>query len=374
MSIIETPPEDRLPVQTYVVEYHEEIIRDAIRREMKRGGQVYFVYNRVQSIDRMAERIAEMLPDARIKVAHGQMPEELLEKVMLEFYEGSFDVLVCTSIIENGLDVPNANTIVAYDADRFGLSQLYQMRGRVGRSPRPAYAYFTYRPDKVLSQIAEKRLQAIKEFAELGAGFKIAMRDLEIRGAGNLLGSQQHGHIVSVGFEMYCQLLDEAVHELKDGRVVELPAEPLLELTVDAYLDGDYISDAMHKIEIYQRIAAVRNEEHIREIVDELIDRFGEPSPPVINLLAVARLKNFARRLGIRSVIQRKDQVEITFGDQPNVDVQNILALKEKFPMRVSILPGPPEMIKLRTVKLVPPLMEWLTKIVTGLAAPSGSN
>ncbi|MDR3589695.1 MAG: transcription-repair coupling factor [Negativicutes bacterium] len=369
MSIIETPPEDRLPVQTYVVEYHEEIIRDAIRREMKRGGQVYFVYNRVQTIDRMTERLAEMLPDAKIKVAHGQMPEELLEKAMLEFYEGRFDVLVCTSIIENGLDVPNANTIVAYDADRFGLSQLYQMRGRVGRSPRPAYAYFTYRPDKVLSQIAEKRLQAIKEFAELGAGFKIAMRDLEIRGAGNLLGSQQHGHIVSVGFEMYCQLLDEAVHELKDGRAVELPPEPVLELNVDAYIDGDYISDAMHKIEIYQRIAAIRSEDHIRGIIDELIDRFGEPSPPVLNLLAVARLKNFARGLGVRSVIQRADQVEITFGDQPNVDVHNILALRAQFPMRVSILPGPPEMIRLRTVKLVPPLLDWLTKIFAGLAA-----
>ncbi|MDR3559969.1 MAG: transcription-repair coupling factor [Negativicutes bacterium] len=374
MSIIETPPEDRLPVQTYVVEYHEEIIRDAIRREMKRGGQIYFVYNRVQTIDRMAERIAVMLPDAKIKVAHGQMAEELLEKVMLEFYEGRFDVLVCTSIIENGLDVPNANTIIAYDADRFGLSQLYQMRGRVGRSPRPAYAYFTYRADKVLTEVAEKRLQAIKEFAELGAGFKIAMRDLEIRGAGNLLGSQQHGHIVNVGFEMYCRLLDEAVQELKEGRTVEPPAEPVLEFTVDAYLDGDYISDAMHKIEVYQRIAAIRSEEHISEILDELIDRFGEPTLPVINLLAVARIKNYARRLGIRSVIQRKDLVEITFGDQPNVDIHNVLALKERMPTRVSILPGPPEVIRMRTVKLVTPLLEWLNKIFAGLAAPSAGN
>ncbi len=368
MSVIETPPEDRLPVQTYVVEYDEEIIRDAIRRELKRGGQVYFVYNRVQTIDRMAERLSEMMPDARVKVAHGQMAEELLEQVMLEFYEGRYDVLVCTSIIENGLDVPNANTIIVYDGDRFGLSQLYQMRGRVGRSPRMAYAYFTYRREKVLTEVAEKRLQAIKEFAELGAGFKIAMRDLEIRGAGNLLGSQQHGHIVSVGFEMYCRLLDEAVAELKGGQPVEPTPEPVLEFNVDAYLDGDYIGDAMHKIEVYQRIAAIRNEAHIGEIVDELIDRFGEPTPPVMNLLAVARLKNLARRIGARSVVEYADRVEITFGEQPQVTVENILAMKEKYPTRLKILPGPPETIRLRTGKLAAPLLDWLAKVLAGLA------
>lgn len=368
MSIIETPPEDRLPVQTYVVEYHEEIIRDAIRREMKRGGQVYFVYNRVQTIDKIAQRIGEMMPDARVKVGHGQMAEELLEQVMLDFYEGRFDILVCTSIIENGLDVPNANTIIVYDADRFGLSQLYQMRGRVGRSPRLAYAYFTYRPDKVLSEVAEKRLQAIKEFAELGAGFKIAMRDLEIRGAGNLLGSQQHGHIVSVGFEMYCRLLDEAVQELKGGQVIEPMPEPVLEFNVDAYLDGDYINDAMHKIEIYQRIAAIRNEEHINDMVDELIDRFGDPTPPVLNLLAVARIKNLARQLGMRSIIQRKDFVEIIFGEHPNIDIQNILALKVRFPSQVRILPGPPETLHLRTGGRSQPFLRWLTEILSELA------
>lgn len=368
MSVIETPPEDRLPVQTYVVEYNEEIVRDAIRRELKRGGQVYFVYNRVQTIDRTAERLAEMLPDARVKVAHGQMAEELLEQVMLDFYEGRFDVLVCTSIIENGLDVPNANTIIVYDGDRFGLSQLYQMRGRVGRSPRMAAAYFTYRPEKVLTEVAEKRLQAIKEFAELGAGFKIAMRDLEIRGAGNLLGSQQHGHIVSVGFEMYCRLLDEAVQELKGGQPVEPAPEPVLEFNVDAYLDGDYIGDAMHKIEVYQRIAAIRSEAHISEILDELIDRFGEPTPPVVNLLAVARLKNLARQIGARSVVEHADRVEIAFGDQPQVAVENILAVKEKYPTRLRFLPGPPETIRLRTGKLAAPLLDWLAKILGELA------
>lgn len=352
MSIIETPPEDRFPVQTYVVEYNEQIIRDAIKRELKRGGQVYFVYNRVETIDKVQRQLSEMLPDAKIQSAHGQMPEELLEQVMLDFYEGHDEVLVCTSIIENGLDVSNANTIVIYDADHFGLSQLYQMRGRVGRSHRMAFAYFTYRADKVLTEVAEKRLQAIKEFAELGAGFKIAMRDLEIRGAGNLLGAQQHGHIASVGFEMYCRLLEEAVQELRIGRRVELPVEPVLELNVEAYLSGDYIGDAMHKIEIYQRIAAIRNEEHVSQLLDELIDRFGDPSKTVLNLLTVARIKNIARQLGVKSIIQQLRGLEIIFGDQPNVNINGILELKQQFGSNVTMLPGPPEIIKLRLTKL----------------------
>jgi len=352
MSVIETPPEERFPVQTYVVEYHDEIIRDAIKRELKRGGQVYFVYNRVETIDKIQRHLSDMLPDAKIKTAHGQMPEELLEQVMLDFYEGHDDVLVCTSIIENGLDVPNANTIIVYDADRFGLSQLYQMRGRVGRSHRMAFAYFTYRPDKVLTEIAEKRLQAIKEFAELGAGFKIAMRDLEIRGAGNLLGAQQHGHIASVGFEMYCRLLDEAVQELQTGRQVEIPLEPVLELNVEAYLNGDYISDAMHKIEIYQRVAAIRSEEHISQLLDELIDRFGEPPQAVLNLLMVARIKNIARKLGVRSIIHQLKGLEVVFSDKPNVELERILELKKQFGINVSIMPGPPETINLKLTKL----------------------
>ncbi|MEN6567324.1 MAG: transcription-repair coupling factor [Veillonellales bacterium] len=368
MSIIETPPEERFPVQTYVVEYQDEIIRDAIKRELKRGGQVYFVYNRVQTIDKVHRQLAEMLPDAKIQTSHGQMPEELLEQVMLDFYEGHDDVLVCTSIIENGLDVPNANTIIIYDSDRFGLSQLYQMRGRVGRSHRMAFAYFTYRRDKVLTEVAEKRLQAIKEFAELGSGFKIAMRDLELRGAGNLLGAQQHGHIVSVGFEMYCRLLDEAVQELKTGKIVEPAAEPVLEFDVEAYLSGDYISDAMHKIEIYQRIAAIRSEQHIQELLDELIDRFGEPSEPVLNLLSVARIKNLARELGVRSIIQKTGVVEILFGDQPNVTVENIMRLKKVFPTRILILPGPPERLNVRTTKISgKSLLKWLSGLLAVL-------
>ena len=365
MSIIETPPEERFPVQSYVVEYDEEIIRDAIKRELKRGGQVYFVYNRVQTIDKMYRRLAEMLPDAKIRVAHGQMPEELLERAMLDFYEGHDDVLLCTSIIENGLDVPNANTIIVYDADRFGLSQLYQMRGRVGRSHRMAFAYFTYRADKVLTEVAEKRLQAIKEFAELGAGFKIAMRDLEIRGAGNILGAQQHGNIVSVGFEMYCRLLEEAVQHLKTGQSVQVPIEPVLEFNTDAYISGDYISDAMHKIEIYQRIAASRSEQHVADLLDEMIDRFGEPPQCVLNLLEVVKIKNLARTIGIRSVIQHPNYVEVMFSDRPNVDPAQIMALKEAFPARVNIYP---EGIRLKTLQIAnDSLLTWLVKVFTAL-------
>jgi len=365
MSIIETAPEERFPVQSYVVEYDEEIIRDAIKRELKRGGQVYFVYNRVQTIDKMYRRLAEMLPDAKIRVAHGQMPGDLLERAMLDFYEGNDDVLLCTSIIENGLDVPNANTIIVYDADRFGLSQLYQMRGRVGRSHRMAFAYFTYRPDKVLTEVAEKRLQAIKEFAELGAGFKIAMRDLEIRGAGNILGAQQHGNIVSVGFEMYCRLLDEAVQHLKTGQIATVAMEPVLEFNIDAYISGDYISDAMHKIEIYQRIAASRSEEHITDLLDELIDRFGEPPQCVLNLLEVVKIKNLARTIGIRSVIQHPNDVEVMFGDRPNVEPTQVMALKEKFPGRVNIYP---EGIRVKTLQIANnSLLPWLVKVLTTL-------
>ena len=371
MSIIETPPEERYPVQTYVVEYNETIIREALRRELKRGGQAYFVYNRVQTIDKIHKQLSEMLPDARIRTAHGQMPEELLEQVMFEFYEGQFDILVCTSIIENGLDVPNANTIIVYDADYFGLSQLYQMRGRVGRSHRMAYAYFTYRRDKVLTEVAEKRLQAIKEFAELGAGFKIAMRDLEIRGAGNLLGAQQHGHIATVGFELYCRLLEEAVAELKSGGAVpeKLP-EPVLDLQAEAYLTGDYISDAMHKMEIYQRVAAVRNAEQLSDLVDELIDRFGEMPEPVNNLLTVVRIKNLAREIGIVSIIERKGILELQFSDKPNLIPDAIMELKARYPGRISLLPGPPQSIRVKTVNLTASVLVWLETILKAMLAP----
>lgn len=375
MSIIETPPEERFPVQTYVVENNDGIIRDAIRRELKRGGQVYFVYNRVETIDKMRSKLAEMLPDARIQTAHGQMPEELLEQVMSDFYENKYDILLATSIVENGLDVANANTIIVYNADHFGLSQLYQMRGRVGRSSHMAFAYFVYQQDKVLTETAEKRLQAIKEFAELGAGFKIAMRDLEIRGAGNLLGSQQHGHIASVGFEMYCRLLEEAVQELKSGQKTVEKIDPVIEVQTEAYIDGGYVSDAMHKIEIYQRIAALRNGEQIRSLLDDLIDRFGEPTPVVMNLLQVARLKNYARNLGIKSIVEKAMFVEITFGPEPTFEVDDLLKLKNQLGSVLRFLPEPTPLMRIKTTPASKKnTLNYLTRILMILVGEDGSK
>ena len=342
MSIIETPPADRFPVQTYVVEDNDAIIAGAIKRELKRGGQVYFVYNRVDTIDRMREKLEALVPDARVQTAHGQMPEELLERVMMDFYEGEYDILLATSIVENGLDVANANTIIVYNADHFGLSQLYQMRGRVGRSHHMAFAYFVYQADKILTETAEKRLQAMKEFAELGAGFKIAMRDLEIRGAGNLLGSQQHGHIASVGFEMYCKLLEEAVDKLQNGEreVPEVQPDPIIDLQVEAYIDGDYVSDAMHKIEIYQRIAAIRTNEEIHNLLDELIDRFGEPTPAVMNLLEVARIKNYARALKIRTISKLPKALDIYILPGHRLPAKGLIAVDKVLGRSMRSLPG----------------------------------
>jgi transcription-repair coupling factor (superfamily II helicase) len=307
LSVIETPPENRFPVQTYVLEYSGALVREAIERELARGGQVYFLYNQVQNIEQMAEQVRMLVPDARVAVAHGQMPETELEKVMLDFLDGEYDVLVSTTIIETGVDIPNVNTLIIYDADKMGLSQLYQLRGRVGRSNRIAYAYFTYQRDKVLSEAAEKRLQAIKEFTELGSGFKIAMRDLSIRGAGNILGAEQHGHIASVGFELYSQMLKEAVAELQGKNVSEEPKEPVIELPVDAYLPGEYIPDEKQKIELYKKIRAVRTVQETWDLEEEIEDRFGDLPDPVQMLLKVARIKAYAIRYGIESVEYKTD-------------------------------------------------------------------
>ena len=341
MSIIETPPAERFPVQTYVVENNDAIIRGAMKREIKRGGQVFFVYNRVDSIEHMHERLQQLVPEARIGVAHGQMPEEALERVMMDFYEGEYDILLATSIVENGLDVANANTIIVYNADHFGLSQLYQMRGRVGRSHHMAFAYFVYQADKVLTETAEKRLQAMKEFAELGAGFKIAMRDLEIRGAGNLLGSQQHGHIASVGFEMYCKLLEEAIERLQNGKQGEKAAsvapDPLIDIHVEAYIDGGYIDDGMHKIEIYQRIAALRTDAELDALYEELKDRFGEPTKPVLALLDIARIRNYARDVGLRSIAETGEGrfIDLVLLPGRKLPVPVLLALDHQYNRRL---------------------------------------
>ncbi len=331
ISIIEDPPEERYPVQTYVMEYNREVVKDAIIREIGRQGQVFYLYNRVRSIDVKATEIQAMVPDARIAVAHGQMEERQLEDVMMSFIAGEFDVLVCTTIIESGLDMPNVNTIIVEDADRMGLAQLYQLRGRVGRSNRLAYAYITYKKDKIVNEVAEKRLQAIKEFTELGSGFKIAMRDMEIRGAGNLLGSQQHGHMESVGYDMYCRLLDEAVRELKGEPVKKEEAEITIDINVSAYIDDSYISTESRKIEMYRKIAAIRVEQDVLDIKDELMDRYGEITDPVENLVKIAYIKALACSLGFSSVTQKNDTIILSIASGKNVNLQAFGKAAEKY-------------------------------------------
>ena len=330
MSVINTPPEERLPVQTYVVEYDMNLIADAIKRELARGGQVYFVYNRVASINHMGELLESALPGLRYAVAHGQMTGRQIEEIMTDFYEGHYDVLLSTSIIETGLDIPNANTIIIYDADRLGLSQLYQMRGRVGRSRRRAYAYFMYRPDKILSEAAEKRLKAIEEFTELGAGFKLAMRDLEIRGAGNLLGSQQHGNIASVGFGMYVSMLEEAIAKAQNKEVErDVSIDPAIDLEVDAFIDDAYIKDSARKISVYQRLLHIKSKEQLDDMTNELIDRFGTPTDPVDRLLRIAQIKEQARILGIKSIVRRDKKLTIHWYDDSKMADWDMGAVRE---------------------------------------------
>ncbi|MCP1358086.1 transcription-repair coupling factor [Aneurinibacillus migulanus] len=321
LSVIETPPENRFPVQTYVMEYSAGLIREAIERELAREGQVYFLYNQVQGIDQMADQIRMLVPDARVAVAHGQMNETELESVMLSFLEGEADVLVSTTIIETGVDIPNVNTLIVTNADRMGLSQLYQLRGRVGRSNRIAYAYFTYRRDKVLTEVAEKRLQAIKEFTELGSGFKIAMRDLSIRGAGNLLGAEQHGFIASVGFDLYSQMLKDAIEELKGEPQKEEEVHPEINLTIDAFIPSDYIQDGKQKIEMYKKFAAVSSFEEIEDLTEELMDRFGNIPQSVSSLLFVSRLRVYAIRHRIVEIAQKADTIQLIFHEDQSAKV-----------------------------------------------------
>ena len=305
MSLLETPPEERIPVQTYVMDYNESLVRDAILREIARDGQVYFLYNRVANIDAFAGRLRQLVPEARIAIGHGQMQEHALEDVMLDFYAGKYDVLLCSTIIENGLDVPRANTMIVYDADRFGLSQLYQLRGRVGRSNRVSYAYFTVQPQKTLSETAEKRLAAIREFTQFGAGFRIAMRDLEIRGAGDIFGPEQSGHISVVGYDMYCKLIEEAVREAKGEQGAPAELEPRVDLKVNAYLPEAYVRGGNQRVEIYKRISMLRTQEEMGDIIDELLDRFGDIPQSVLTLLNVAYLRALCVAFGV-GVAQRQ--------------------------------------------------------------------
>ncbi len=338
LSVIETPPENRFPVQTYVLEYNDALLKEAIERELSRGGQVYVLYNQVQGIQSIADRITRMVPDARVAVGHGQMPESQLERVMLDFLQGEMDVLVSTTIIETGIDIPNVNTLIVFHANRLGLSQLYQLRGRVGRSNRIAYAYFTYQPDKVLSEVAEKRLQAIKEFTELGSGFKIAMRDLSIRGAGNLLGAEQHGFISAVGFDMYSEMLAEAIRELK-GEKKEEKQEPSVEITVDAYLPQEYIPDVAQKIEVYQKFVACRSLHEVADLREEIQDRFGDPPQEVENLLSVASLRAYAYQYDLESLSKQDNDLQIVFREEQtaNLSGPHLFQLTQLYPKRMHL-------------------------------------
>ncbi|MBP3372870.1 MAG: transcription-repair coupling factor, partial [Clostridia bacterium] len=341
MSVIETPPSLRTPVQTYVLEYSDGIVRDAIMRELSRDGQVYIIYNKVQSIEGFASRIRSLIPDLRVAVGHGQMPENRLEEVMQDFIDGQYDVLVCTTIAENGIDIPNANTLIVYEADRFGLSQLYQLRGRVGRSRRTAYAYFTYMRDSVMSETAHNRLSAISEYTQFGSGFKIALRDLQIRGAGNLLGAQQHGHLASVGYEMYCRMVQEAIAQIKNGEAEKpLRPDPHLDLSVEAFIPDFYIENQMLKIQAYQTIAAIDGEEAREDVTEELIDRYGDMPDCVQTLIDVAYLKHLARKCGVTRIMHRGTMAEIFFAPDAPVDPERLLALVSSSKGRITFRGG----------------------------------
>ena len=317
ISVIETPPEERYPIQTYVVEQNDQLLRDAMMRELGRGGQIYFVYNRVENIEKMAAYIQDLVPESRVAVAHGQMTERQLEKVMLDFMANEYDILVCTTIIETGIDIPNVNTIIIYDSDKMGLSQLYQLRGRVGRSNRIAYAYLVYTKDKVLTEVAEKRLKALKDFTELGSGFKIAMRDLEIRGAGNMMGSAQHGHMSAVGYDLYCRMLEDTVKLIK-GEVEQESIETTIDIKVDAYIPSTYIEDEIQKIEIYKKIAVIESTEEYIDIKEELEDRYSEIPEPVYNLMDIAYIKNAAKHIFIEEIKETPKNIMFKFVEGNN--------------------------------------------------------
>ena len=340
MSVLEEPPVDRMPIQTYVMEYNEEMVREAINRELARNGQVYYVYNRVTDIDEVAGRVQALVPDAVVTFAHGQMREHELERIMADFINGEIDVLVSTTIIETGLDISNANTMIIHDADRMGLSQLYQLRGRVGRSNRTSYAFLMYKRDKLLREEAEKRLQAIREFTELGSGIKIAMRDLEIRGAGNVLGAEQHGHMEAVGYDLYCKMLNQAVLALKGETLEEDSYETVVECDIDAYIPGRYIKNEYQKLDIYKRISAIETEEEYMDMQDELMDRFGDIPHSVENLLKIAAIRALAHRAYVTEVVINRQEVRLTMHQKAKLRVEKIPDLVRSYKGDLKLVPG----------------------------------
>ncbi|MBQ4157439.1 MAG: transcription-repair coupling factor [Clostridia bacterium] len=372
MSLLQSPPEERYPVQTYVVEYSDGLVRDAILREMSRGGQVYVLHNRVQTIDMMYQRLKKLVPEARIAVGHGQMKEHALEDVMLDFYEGKFDVLLCTTIIEAGLDVPRANTLIVCDSDRFGLSQLYQLRGRVGRSNRLAYAYLTVNPSKVLTQDAEKRLSAIREFTEFGSGFRVAMRDLEIRGTGNILGAEQSGHMAAVGYDLYVKMIDETVREMR-GDIRQGDIQTRIEIKADAYLPSEYVQSDVMRVEMYKKIAGIDSNEAREDLIEELIDRFGDPSRPVMNLIDIAQLKSLCSRIGIDLVQGKGDQLQMRFSNMADLDIIQLLTAIEPMKKCLRFTPSNPPVLSYFEIgrkqeELVKGAVEAMEKIIEKVA------
>jgi transcription-repair coupling factor (superfamily II helicase) len=339
MSVMETPPEARLPIATEIREEDEAVVREAILRELERGGQVYVVHNRVQTVDRAARAIGRIVPEARVAVAHGQMPEEKLERVMMDFLGGRYDVLVCTTIVEIGLDIPRVNTVIIEDAHLMGLAQLYQLRGRVGRADRQAYSYLLYPRGEQLTPEAEQRLQAMQEFVELGSGMKLAMRDLEIRGAGNLLGPEQHGHIAAVGFDLYCRLLDQAIRELR-GEMVDDTPDPTIDIHVDAYIPPEYVADEAQRMTLYRRLGAVQSLEAADRLTEELRDRFGEPPPAAAHLLAAVRLRVLAKRVGAAAVVRESGQYSIRLRPAAHLSDPVQRQLRTAYGARVHVTPA----------------------------------
>ena len=349
MSIINEPPYNRKPVQTYVLEYDQEVIKEAITKELERDGQVFYLFNNVEKILQKADEISKLVPEANVVYAHGRMTGSQIEDIMTNFIEKKANVLVCTTILESGIDIPNANTIIVENSDRMGLAQLYQIRGRVGRADRQGYAYITYKRDKLLSEVADKRLKAIKEFTEFGSGFKIAMRDLEIRGAGSLLGEIQHGHLEQVGYDTYCTLLDEVVKEMQ-GIKTEKEIDVQIDLNVTCYIPDEYIPDSAQKIEIYQDIALCKNEEDIQNVIDEMIDRFGNIPNQIENLINISRIKMLCKKLEISRVQSRRDGIVFTF-DNPNPNI-DILKIIQDYKNRLSFTQGIKPQIMLKLIKM----------------------
>ena len=337
MSCLYEPPQNRRSVQTYVLEYDDEVIKEAITKELERDGQVFYLFNNVENIEKKAAEIEKLVPEAKIAYAHGKMTGKEIEEIMFEFVKGNINVLVCTTILESGIDIPNANTIIVENADRLGLAQLYQIRGRVGRADKQAYAYITYKKDKIINEAAEKRLKAIKEFTELGSGFKIAMRDLEIRGAGSLLGEMQHGHMDQVGYDTYCKLLDEVVKESK-GIKVEEENDVTIDLDVSSYIPDSYIDNSTQKIEVYQNIALCRNEEDIKAVTESILDRFGKMPKEMSSLIGIAKIKQICKNLGVTKVAQKENKVVFYFS--PESFTLNVADLIAEYSNRIKFSTG----------------------------------